>query len=152
MLTSAGMESYNSSAPYGETLNRLRRALSQRAFEIMRECNLGPRIRPRSGEATTNCRVLYVTEPDLFATAISKHASAALWLPTPVVLCERDGVVTILAPAEAIVRDRAELLGLQCLVGQSYRALTEALNSVGVPSNFERRQSEYHRGFPVGKC
>src|SRR5688572_26701406 len=79
MLTSAGMESYNSSAPYGETLNRLRRALSQRAFEIMRECNLGPRIRPRSGEATTNCRVLYVTEPDLFATAISKHASAALW-------------------------------------------------------------------------
>ncbi len=147
MLTSAGMESYNSSAPYGETLNRLRRAVSQRAFEIMRECDLGPRIRSRSGGTATNCRVLYVTEPDLFATAVSKHASAALWLPTPVVLREHDGLVTILSPAEAIVRDRAALLGLQCLVEQSYKALTEALNSVGVPTDLERQQSEYHRVF-----
>ena len=151
MLTSAGMESYNSLEPYGETLNRLRRALSQRAFEIIRECDLGLRIRARRGGKAANCRVLYVVEPELFATAISTHASAALWLPIPVVLCERDGLVTILRPAEAIVRDRAALLGLQSLVEQSYEALTEALNSVGVVSDLERQRSESQRRVPRGQ-
>lgn len=151
MLTSAGMQSYNSPEPYSETLNRLRKALSQCAFEIIRECDLGPRIRARRGGKAANCRVLYVAEPDLFATAISTHASAALWLPIPVVLCERNGLVTILSPVEAIVRDRAALLGLQSLVEQSYEALTEALNSVGVPSDRERQESESQRRVSCGQ-
>jgi hypothetical protein len=47
------------------TLDRLRRALSQRAFEIMRECDLGLRIRTRCGGETRRCRILYLTEPEL---------------------------------------------------------------------------------------
>jgi hypothetical protein len=74
---------------------------------------------------------MYVTEPELLASALSIHASAALWLPIPIVLCEREQVVSILRPAEAIVRDRAALLGLRTLVEQSYRTLTAALESVG---------------------
>src|SRR5688572_26934222 len=60
MLASAGMESYHAFAPYGETLNSLRRALSQRGFEIMRECDLGPRTRTACGGSKTQCRILYV--------------------------------------------------------------------------------------------
>ncbi len=147
MLTDAGMASYNSLAPYGETLNRLRRALSQRSLEIMRECDLGLRIRARCGRKTANCRVLYVTDPELLATAIATHASAALWLPIPVVVCERDEFVTILRPAEAIVRDRAALLGLQSLVARFYETLIEALESVGTPSDVERLHLELQNGF-----
>jgi uncharacterized protein (DUF302 family) len=146
MLKSAGMESYNALAPYGETLNRLRRALSQRSLEIMRECDLGLRIRARSGRKTGNCRILYVTDPELLATAISTHASAALWLPIPVVLYERDEFVAILHPAEAIVRDRAALLGLQSLVARFYETLTEALESVGAPNDLERLHLEVRNG------
>lgn len=40
MLASATMESYSAVTPFKETLNRLRRALSRRGFEIMRECDL----------------------------------------------------------------------------------------------------------------
>ncbi|MGH9627489.1 MAG: hypothetical protein ACRD7E_03885 [Bryobacteraceae bacterium] len=131
MLTSAWMESYDAFAPYAATLKTLRRALSQRGFEIMRECDLGSRIRRRRG-TTLHCRILYVTEPELFATALSTHASSALWLPIPVVLCGSEEFVSILRPAEAIVRDRAALLGLDALVERSYQVLTEALESVGV--------------------
>jgi uncharacterized protein (DUF302 family) len=131
MLASAGTESYNAFAPYGETLNRLRRTLSQRGFEIMRECDLGPRLRTACGGSETQCRILYVTEPELLATAISTHASAALWLPIPVVVCEREEYVTILLPAEAIVRDRAALLGLRAMVERSYELLTEAVRNAG---------------------
>ena len=131
MLASAGMESYTAFAPYGETLNRLRRALSQHGFEIIRECDLAPRIRSFCGASTTHCRILYVTEPDLLATAISTHASAALWLPIPVVVCEREEYVTIFRPAEAIVRDRAALLGLRAMVERSYQMLTEAVRNTG---------------------
>jgi uncharacterized protein (DUF302 family) len=131
MLSSAGIESYNSFAPYGETLNRLRRTLSQRGFEIMRECDLGPRIRTAYDGSTPQCRILYVTEPELLATAISTDASAALWLPIPVVVCEREEYVTILRPAEAIVQERAALLGLRPMVERSYRMLTEAVRNAG---------------------
>ena len=151
MLTSAGMESYNSLASYDETLNSLRRVLSQRAFEIIHECDLGPRIQARRGGKAVNCRVLYVAESELFVTAISTHASAALWLPIPVVVCERDKFVTILRPAEAIVRDRAALLGLQSLVEQSYESLTEAMNSVGIVRDLELQQSESQRVVSCGQ-
>jgi uncharacterized protein (DUF302 family) len=125
------MESYNAFAPYGETLNRLRRALSRHGFEIMRECDLGPRIRTARDGSKTRCRILYVTEPELLAAAISTHASAALWLPIPVFVCEREQYVTILRPAEAIVRDRAALLGLRAIVERSYQMLTEAVRNTG---------------------
>jgi uncharacterized protein (DUF302 family) len=127
MLAAAAMVSYNAVTPFAEALKRLRRALSRHGFEIMRECDLGLRMR------TGHCRILYVTEPELFATAISTHFSAALWLPIPVVVGEQDGSVTILHPVEAIVRDRAALLGLRALVERSYRTLTEALKSIGTP-------------------
>jgi uncharacterized protein (DUF302 family) len=129
-LAGAAMESYSSAAPYDETLKKLRRALSRRGFEILRECDLQPRMRTGLKEPE-QCRILYVTEPELFATAIATHASAALWLPVPVVVCERDESVVILRPAEAIVRDRAALLGFRALVERSYQSLTEALAGVG---------------------
>jgi uncharacterized protein (DUF302 family) len=131
MLASAGMETYDSVTPFHETLKRLRRALSRRGFEIMRECDAASRVRTYCGGNSGHCRILYITEPELFATAISTHASAALWLPIPIVLCEREGFVTILRPSEAIVRDRAAVLGLRALVERSYQTLTEALESVG---------------------
>ena len=61
------------------------------------------------------------------------------------------GLVTILRPVEAIVRDRAALLGFQSLVEQSYEALTEALNSVGVVSDLERQESESQRRVSSGQ-
>jgi uncharacterized protein (DUF302 family) len=131
MLASAWTESYDAFAPFAETLNRLRRALSQHGFEIIRECDLGLRIQTHSGGNATQCRIMYVTEPELLASALSIHASAALWLPIPIVLCAREQVVSILHPAEAIVRDRAALLGLRTLVERSYRTLTATLESVG---------------------
>ena len=133
MLASATMESYSAVTPFKETLNRLRRALSRRGFEIMRECDLASRIRPQWRRKLGPCRMLYVTEPELFATAISTHASAALWLPIPVVLYEREESVTILRPAEAIVRDRATVLGLRAIVEQSYKTLSQILEIVGTP-------------------
>jgi uncharacterized protein (DUF302 family) len=133
MLASAGMESYNALAGYEETLSGLRKALSQRGFEILRECELGPKLRTRRGAKPARCRILYVAEPELLATGVSTHASAALWLPIPVVVSEHEEFVTILRPAEAIVWDRAALLGLRALVERSYRNLTEALASVAIP-------------------
>jgi uncharacterized protein (DUF302 family) len=133
MLASAAMESYHAATPYDDTLTRLRKALSVAGFEIMRECDLGSRIRTRVSGRAVRCRILYVTEPELLATAVSTHASAALWLPVPVVISEREDTVTILRPVVAIVRDRASLLGLRALVERSYKTLTEALETIGVP-------------------
>lgn len=128
---SVGMESYRTLLPFDEALNRLKRALSRSGFEILRECDIGPRIRGRCGsDLPPQCRILYVTDPELFATAISTHASAALWLPIPLVVCKREDSVAILLPAELIVRDRAVLLGLRALVEQSYHALAAALTTV----------------------
>jgi uncharacterized protein (DUF302 family) len=125
------MEAYTTLLPFDEALNRLRRALSRSGFEILRECDVGARIRIRRGnDSAPQCRILYVTDPELFATAISTHASAALWLPIPLVVSKRDDSVAILLPAELIVRDRAALLGLRALVEQSYHALAAALKTV----------------------
>jgi uncharacterized protein (DUF302 family) len=125
------MKSYKAFAPFAETLNKLRRTLSQRGFEIIRECDLGLRTQTNCGGHATRCRIMYVTEPELLASALSIHCSAALWLPIPIVLCEREQGVSIHHPAETIVRDRAALLGLRTLVQRSYRTLTAALESVG---------------------
>jgi uncharacterized protein (DUF302 family) len=131
ILLNVGMESYSTLMPFEEALNRLRRALSRFGFEILRECDVGARIRSRSGsDSALQCRILYVTDPELFATAISTHASVALWLPVPLVVCKREDSVAILLPAELIVRDRAALLGLRALVEQSYDALAAALKTV----------------------
>jgi uncharacterized protein (DUF302 family) len=135
MLASATMESYSAITPFGVTLKRLKRALSRGGFEIMRECDLASRMRRRLGRNSGPCRILYVTEPALFATAISTHASAALWLPVPVVLCEQEDSVVILRPAEAIVQDRAAVLGLRAMVEQSYKTLSQILEMVGTPSD-----------------
>jgi uncharacterized protein (DUF302 family) len=125
------MQSYTTLLPFDEALNRLRRALSRSGFEILRECDVGGRIRIGPGnDSALQCRILYVTDPELFATAVSTHASAALWLPIPLVVCKRDDSVAILLPAELIVRDRAALLGLRALVEQSYHALAAALEIV----------------------
>jgi uncharacterized protein (DUF302 family) len=125
------MESYTTRLPFDEALNRLRQALSRSGFEILRECDVGARIRIRPGNGSApQCRILYVTDPELFATAISTHTSAALWLPIPLVVCIRGDSVAILLPAEMIVRDRAALLGLRALVEQSYHALAAALKTV----------------------
>jgi uncharacterized protein (DUF302 family) len=125
------MESYRTLVPFDEALNRLRKALSRSGFEILRECDVGARIRSRSAsDSAPQCRILYVTDPELFATAISTHASAALWLPIPLVVSKREDSVAILLPAELIVRDRAALLGLRALVEQSYHALAAVLETV----------------------
>ena len=63
-------------------------------------------------------------------TAISTHASAALWLPIPLVVCHRGESVAILIPAESIVRDRAALLGMRVLVQDLYSAVAAALRTV----------------------
>jgi uncharacterized protein (DUF302 family) len=131
MPLNVAMESYSTLLPFDEALNRLRRALSRSGFEILRECDVGARIRGRCGsDSPPQCRILYVTDPELFATAVSTHASAALWLPIPLVVCKRENSVAILLPAELIVRDRAALLGLRALVEQSYHALAAALKTV----------------------
>src|SRR5262245_47878801 len=49
MLTSAWTESYEAFAPFAETLNKLKRALSQHGLEIIRECDLGLRIQTHYG-------------------------------------------------------------------------------------------------------
>ena len=145
-LPGVSMESYSAVVPFDEALKRLRRALSRSAFEILRECDIGWRLRaqPGSGRAP-QCRILYVIEPDIFATAVSTHASAALWLPISLVVCERENAVTILLPEHSIVRDRASLLGLRALVEQSYDRLAAALATVstsdaaGDPGSGDRR-------------
>jgi uncharacterized protein (DUF302 family) len=128
---SLGMESYSAVLPFDEALKRLRRALSRSGFEILRECDVGSRIRSWSAsDSAPQCRILYVTDPELFSSAISTHASAALWLPIPLVVCKREESVAILLPVELIVRDRAALLGLRTPVEQSYHALAAALDTV----------------------
>jgi hypothetical protein len=104
-------------------LNTLRRALSQRGFEIMRECDLGSRIRQRGRGTTLQCRILYVIEPDLFATALSIHSSAALWLPIPVVLCGGEEFVIILPGGSNRSRPHSAF-GLAC----AGRAIVSGLN------------------------
>ena len=125
------MDSWSAVVPFDDALNRLRKALSRSGFEILRECDVGSRVRRRSGsDAAPQCRILYVTDPELFVTAILTNASAALWLPIPLVVCERNESVAMRLPAELIVRDRAALLGLRTLVRESYNALAAAVQSV----------------------
>jgi uncharacterized protein (DUF302 family) len=124
------MESYCAVVPFRQALNNLRRALSRSGFEILRECDLASRIPTGSGSDSPQCRILYVTVPELFGTAVSTHVSAALWLPIPLVVCKREGSVAILLPAELIVRDRATLLGLRSLVEHKYRTLRAALETI----------------------
>jgi uncharacterized protein (DUF302 family) len=126
-----GMDSYSTAAPFENALKKVRKALSRSGFEILRECDIGSRIRRGSGnDGSPRCRILYVADPELLVTAISTHASAALWLPIPLVVCDRGESVALLVPAESIVRDRAALLGLRLLVQESYRALAAALRTV----------------------
>jgi uncharacterized protein (DUF302 family) len=125
------MDSYSAVLPFEEALNRLRRALSRSGFQILREFDVAWRIRSHSiSESASQCRILYVTDPELFATALSTHVSAALWLPIPLVVYKGEESVAILLPAELIVRDRAALLGLRALVQQSYGAVAAAIETV----------------------
>lgn len=131
ILPSVGLDSYSVGLPFEQALNRLRGALSRSGFEILHESDVGWRIRRQSGsDSPSQCRILYVTEPELFATAVSTHASAALWLPIPLVVREGEESVVILLPTEMIVRDRAALLALRVRVQQSYDALAAALKTV----------------------
>ena len=111
-------------------------------FEMIRECDLASRSRPHWRRNSGLCRILYVTEPELFATAISTHASAALWASRTTCPVRTGKSVTILRPAEAIVRDRATVLGLRALVEQSYKALSQILEIVGTPSDPAHGQPE----------
>jgi uncharacterized protein (DUF302 family) len=93
------MESYSAAMPFDEVLGRLRKVLSRPGFEILRECDVGSRIRSRSGsESAPQCRILYVTDLELERHLDTR--SAALCLPIPLVLRDRDDCVTILVPAE----------------------------------------------------
>ena len=131
VLPGFAMESYSAVIPFEDVLKRLRRALSRSGFEVLRECDVGLRIRGDSGtDSSPQCRILYVIDPDLFATAISAHASAALWLPISLVVCKREESVEILLPAYLIVRDRATLIGLRTPVEELYSALAAALDTV----------------------
>ena len=126
-----GMNSYSTAVPFEDALKKVRKALSRSGFEILRECDIGSRIRKDSGDdRAPRCRILYVTDPELLVTAISTHASAALWLPIPLVVCDRGESVAILVPAESIVRDRAALLGMRVLVQELYSAVAAALRTV----------------------
>ena len=131
LLPGVGMDSYSADVPFAQALYRLRRALSQNGFDILRECDVGSRIRPRNeSDSATQYRILYVARPELFSTAISTHASVGLWLPIPLVICEREKSVAILLPDDVIVHDRATLLGLRALVQQEYRRLRSAIETL----------------------
>ena len=130
-LPSMGMETYSADVPFAQALSRLRRALSRIGVNILRECDIGSRMRSRSeSDSTPQCRILYVTDPELFSMAISTHPSAALWLPVPLVVCRGEESVTILLPDDVIVHDRAALLGLRADVQQEYQRLRAAIETL----------------------
>jgi uncharacterized protein (DUF302 family) len=104
-----------------------RRAISKQGLEIVRECDIALRV----GQ-TKPCKLLYVTDPDLLLRAISADVSAALWLPLPVVITEEGASTRILFPAEAIVRDRALLVGVADSVKKFYKNLSAAFQAIGV--------------------
>jgi hypothetical protein len=81
--------------------------------------------------------VFYVTQPDLLATGVLRHPSAALWLPLPVALNGETLQTRIFFPAEAIVRDRASLLGIRVRVSKLYTSLIAALETIGARSGLD---------------
>jgi uncharacterized protein (DUF302 family) len=127
--TSLTSESYIVERTYEQALRMIRRALSKHGLQLLRECNITSRFKDHG--ATRECRVLYVADPALLFSAVSADPSAALWLPLPVVVAEEAESTRILVPCEAIVRDRASLLGLRELVQKFYMCLTSALRTVG---------------------
>ena len=114
---------------YAATLNRTRRSLSHHGVEILRECNIGSRVRHELSVEPVQCRILYVAQPGLIASGISTHPSAALWLPLPVVLSDAGARSEIFLPVEAIISDRASLLGIRKQVQEFYRAVTASLEA-----------------------
>jgi uncharacterized protein (DUF302 family) len=135
LVLDATHECFVTAKPYAQVLSRTRGAVSRHGLEILRECDVGSRIREDSSQRTQHCRVLYVTHPDLFATAISTHPSAALWLPLPLVVSDEMTHALILFPVEAMVRDRASLLGIREPVHKLYKSVTAALETVGERSS-----------------
>jgi uncharacterized protein (DUF302 family) len=127
--TSLTSESYIVERTYEQALRMTRRALSRHGLQLLRECNITSRFKDEG--ATRECRVLYVADPALLFNAVSADPSSALWLPLPVVVAEDAESTRILVPCEAIVRDRASLLGLRELVQTFYIRLTSALRTVG---------------------
>jgi uncharacterized protein (DUF302 family) len=122
-------ECYIINHTYEQALRMTRRALSKHGLQLLRECNVTSRFKAEG--AARECRVLYVADPALLFRAISADASAGLWLPLPVVIAEDAKTTRILFPCEAIVRDRASLLGVRELVHDFYACLTAAIKTVG---------------------
>ena len=120
---------YITPEPYAAVLSRIRRSLSRHGIEILRECNIGSRVRHESSVGPVRCRILYVAQPNLVTAGISTHPSAALWLPLPVVLSDAGALSEIFLPVEAIVYDRASLLGIREEVQGLYRAVTAAVEA-----------------------
>jgi hypothetical protein len=85
---------------------------------------------------------MYVVDPTLFATALAKHSSAGLWLPVPLVISDESVRTRVLLPVEALVRDRATLLGLQIPVQDLYRRLTAALTAAGFTQDQDYSRSQ----------
>jgi hypothetical protein len=142
ITTASTHESYVALAPYQQAIRRVRRALSRHALEIVRECDIGARVWQHTSEQTRDCRVLYVTQRDLLALGIAADASVAMWLPLPLIVVSETEHTRIHFPVEAIVRDRASLLGLREPVHNFYAALLRALQTVAERDRpFEREFS-----------
>ncbi len=137
LVLSATHECYVIAMPYPEAVSRTRRAVSRHGLQILRECDVGSHVPDNSPRGRRHCRVFYVTQPDLLATAVSTHPSAALWLPLPVALNDETLQTRIFFPAEAIVRDRANLLGIRGPVSKLYTSLIAALETIGERSGLD---------------
>ena len=116
---------------YEQAANRVKRALSRHGLEILRECDVGARVPRQAAEDKQNCGLMYIVEPRSFAMSVAAHPSAALWLPVPLVLSDEGPQQSrVFLPVEAIVRDRAALIGLLASVQSLYARLRTALLTV----------------------
>jgi uncharacterized protein (DUF302 family) len=119
-------------ATFEQSVSRVKRVLSKSGFEILQECAITPRVSNNASPARGRCRLMYISDPGLLAIAVAMHPSAALWLPTPVIVTEEAALTRVFVPVEALVRDRAALMGLQRPVQDLYGRLATALRTIGI--------------------
>jgi hypothetical protein len=124
-------ESYIIPRMFESAVSITRRALSRQSLQILRECDVGSLRTREALQDVRRCRLLFVAKPLLLLRAVFADPSAALWLPIPVVVSDENVYTRVLFPLEAIVRDRACLLGIEDSVHNLYASLTAALTTIG---------------------
>ena len=131
VTTGLTSESYIVQRTYEQAVSTTRRALSKQGFQILRECDIGSLRTREAVKEVRNCRLLFVAKPLLLLRAVLVDPSAALWLPVPVVVADETVFTRVLFPLEAIVRDRACLLGIGDSVQNLYASLSAAVQTIG---------------------